>query len=97
MENIPVEVARTQGATTVIAVDMSAGSGVDEDLTLPWELADRVTTIMHMERNAQSPQGGEPGDHARVGTHRSSDFSGVTALIRPATTRRKAQMPRCAR
>ena len=93
VENIPVEAARAQGATTVIAVDMSADLGVDEDLDLPWELAGRVTTIMHLERNDQSRRKANLVITPDVGNHRASDFSGVDTLIMAGYTAARAQMP----
>lgn len=53
VSNIPVEQARRAGADIVIAVDTTSPLRRPEELDLPWEVADQVTTIMQLQRNEQ--------------------------------------------
>jgi predicted acylesterase/phospholipase RssA len=93
VENIPVEIAHGQGADKVVAVDMSAGLATDENLTLPWELAGRVTTIMHEERNRQSRAVADVVITPIVGAHKATEFTDIPALIRSGYDAAQAAMP----
>lgn len=53
-ENIPAEQALQEGAAFVVAVDVSTPVNPDEPIDLPWELADRVTTVLQLEQNEES-------------------------------------------
>ena len=92
-ENVPVNLAREQGADVVVAVDMSATPGSSENLTLPWELADRVTTIMQGERKGASLAHADVVITPDLDNHRTSDFSDVPVLIAAGYLAAKAQMP----
>jgi predicted acylesterase/phospholipase RssA len=80
IENIPVEAARSQGADVVVAVDVSSGLASDR-FDMPWELADRVTTVMQRERNAESRAKADVLIEPEVGPHPSTDFSDIPQLI----------------
>jgi NTE family protein len=80
IENIPVETARAQGADVVVAVDVSTGLSGDR-FDLPWELADRVTTVMHRERNNESRAAADVLLSPDIGPHKSTDFTGIAELI----------------
>ncbi|MGQ9853412.1 MAG: patatin-like phospholipase family protein [Candidatus Oleimicrobiaceae bacterium] len=53
VENIPVGEARAAGADLVIAVDTTSPLRKAEQMTMPWEVADQVTSIMQVERNRE--------------------------------------------
>jgi predicted acylesterase/phospholipase RssA len=92
VENIPVDIARSLGATVVIALDATTGlEGEGGDL--PWELADRVTTIMQGERNAQSLSRADVAITPDLGLHRSTDFTHVEELIDAGYCAAKAHLP----
>jgi NTE family protein len=93
IENVPVDVARGQGADVVVAVDISAGLETDDNLTLPWEVAGRVTTIMQAERNLKSCTAADAVITPNVGLHQSNDFTGIAELIDAGYKAAKAQMP----
>jgi len=80
IENIPVETARAQGADVVVAVDVSTGLSSDR-FDMPWELADRVTTVMQRQRNTDSRAGAEVLLTPDVGAHKSTDFTEIEGLI----------------
>jgi predicted acylesterase/phospholipase RssA len=92
IENIPVDAARAQGADRVIGVDVSSGldvSGID----MPWELADRVTTIMHRQRNAESCLHTDVLLIPDIGGHKSTDFTDIPQLIEAGYLAAKAHLP----
>ncbi|MFZ5432739.1 MAG: patatin-like phospholipase family protein [Calditrichota bacterium] len=93
IENIPVDIAREHGAEVVIAVDMSTGYEPGLDLDVPWELADRVTTIMHAERNRLSRHKADVVITPDVGGHKSSDFSHVSELIEAGYRAAREHLP----
>lgn len=92
IENIPAETARKLGADVVVAVDLSAGL-TDENFDMPWELADRVTTIMHRERNADSRALSDVLIAPEIGLHKSTDFTGIPQLIEAGYRAAKERMP----
>lgn len=92
IENIPVEISRQQGADYVIAVDLSTEIGSSEGLDMPWEVADRVTTIMHLERNRDSRELADVLISVETGSHKSTDFDSVDALIRAGYEATRAKM-----
>ncbi|MDZ7377734.1 MAG: patatin-like phospholipase family protein [candidate division KSB1 bacterium] len=53
VDNIPVRDARHAGAELVIAVDTTSPLREPHQMSLPWEVADQVTSIMQVERNRQ--------------------------------------------
>ncbi len=53
LDNLPVEETRAMGADVVIAIDCTANLRPREDMNLPWELMDQVTTIMQQEHNLE--------------------------------------------
>ena len=93
IENIPSETAREQGADFVIAVDLSTGIEPGDVVEAPWELADRVTTLMHVERNALSREQADIVITPDVGHHSSAEFTGVDSLIQAGYAAMKAAMP----
>ena len=48
--NLPVDVARSEGADIVIAVDITSRLRNRKELGAPWEIADQVTTIMMLKQ-----------------------------------------------
>jgi len=94
IENIPVEAARREGAEIVVAVDMSSGFERGGSTDLPWDLADRVTTLMHVERNDASRRLADLVITPDVGPHKASDFGDVDDLISAGYRAAKETMPR---
>ncbi len=93
IENIPVDIAIKQGADFVIAVDLSAVFQRGEEVAAPWELADRVTTLMHIERNEESRRKADLVITPEIGAHRSAEFTGVDSLIHAGYVAMKAAIP----
>ncbi|MDZ7372986.1 MAG: patatin-like phospholipase family protein [candidate division KSB1 bacterium] len=53
VDNIPVDETRKAGADMVIAIDTTSPLRGPQELDLPWEMADQVTTIMQLRRNEE--------------------------------------------
>ncbi|MDD5087640.1 MAG: patatin-like phospholipase family protein [bacterium] len=94
IENIPVEAARREGAEIVVAVDMSSGFEPGGSTDLPWDLADRVTTLMHIERNNASRRLADLVIAPDVGPHKASDFGDADSLISAGYRAAQENMPR---
>ncbi|MBU0509728.1 patatin-like phospholipase family protein [bacterium] len=94
IENIPVEIARANGADAVVAVDLSSGIETASDVELPWELADRVTTLMHAERNETSRRMADVVLTPDVGAHKASDFDHIEMLIEAGYAAARENMSR---
>ena len=81
IENIPVEITRQQGADIIIAIDLSTGITPEEPVNLPWELTDRVTTIMQKQRVEASREMADVVITPDIGSHSSTDFANIDSLI----------------
>ena len=81
IENIPVEITRQQGADIIIAIDLSTGITPEEPVNLPWELTDRVTTIMQKQRVEASREMADVVITPDIGSHSSTDFTNIDSLI----------------
>ncbi len=93
IENIPVDIAAQQGADFIIAVDLSTGFLPGQPINAPWELADRVTTLMHLDRNDASRQNADAVITPDIGLHGSAEFTGIDSLIRAGYAAMKAAIP----
>jgi predicted acylesterase/phospholipase RssA len=93
IENIPVDIARKQGADVVVAVDMTANLATDENMSLPWELVGRVTTILQESRKMASLAKADLVIAPDLDRHHVSDFSEIGVLISAGYLAAKAQMP----
>lgn len=82
LENIPVRAARHEGGEFIIAVDATMPVVPSERAEQPWELADRVTSIMHIDRNAQLLQSADFTLIPALAGYRSTDFGDADAIIR---------------
>lgn len=80
-ENIPVELARKEGALMVVAVDLTSDVNPNESIDLPWEIADRVTTILQSGQNVTSRYAADAVIVPQVGARSSSDFAHIDSMI----------------
>jgi predicted acylesterase/phospholipase RssA len=92
-ENIPVETARDEGGEVVVAVDLTTEVSTVNPLNQPWELADRVTAIMHAPRNIESLEFADVVIAPRIGTHDGGDFSATDSLIEEGYRATKRMIP----
>ncbi len=81
VQNLPVDEARSLGADLVIAVDTSSRLRTAEDLGLPWEIADQVTTIMQQEQLTSQMEEADVVIQPRLEDISNTDFSQITNLI----------------
>jgi len=89
-ENIPVQLAREEGALFVLAVDLTIPVNPKESMDQPWELVDRVTTILQANQNEKSRQGADLFVSPAIGDHSSTDFSYIDSLIHAGYAATKA-------
>lgn len=92
-ENIPVEIARHEGAYTVVAVDLASEVNPAEPIDQPWEIADRVTTILQLEQNKRSRQDADAVIVPDVAARSVTDFRDVRSLIDEGYRAAKEQIP----
>jgi NTE family protein len=81
VDNLPVDVALSESADIVVAVDMVSPLRPRNKLNAPWEIADQITTIMMQEAIRISRQKANLVITPRIGDHLSSDFTGLDSLI----------------
>ncbi len=81
VDNLPVDVARANGADIVIAVDVTSPLRPKEMLNAPWEVADQITTIMMQEANRISRSEADLVITPAIGEHLSSDFTGLDSMM----------------
>ncbi|MBK6767347.1 MAG: patatin-like phospholipase family protein [bacterium] len=92
-ENIPVDLANNEGGVVVVAVDLSSGVNPREPIDQPWEIADRVTTILQSERNIESRYAADAVIIPNVGKRSASDFSRIDSVIAAGYAATKAKIP----
>ena len=93
LENIPVKAARDEGGNFVIAVDATMPVTPNERAEQPWELADRVTSIMHIEEKSRLVESADFTLIPALGGFRSTDFDNVDAIIQSGYDAAKQAMP----
>ena len=92
-DNIPIEAARRQGMDVVIGVDASSNLLPPNQLALPWQIADQVTTIMQQERNERQKQMADVLISFKDLERTSLDFSELDSLIALGYRRMLEKMP----
>ncbi|MCC6475477.1 patatin-like phospholipase family protein, partial [bacterium] len=92
-ENIPVETARNEGGQFVVAVDLTTEVSTVNPLDQPWELADRVTAIMHAPRNEETLSFADVTIAPQIGAHDGMDFSAADSLIQSGYRETKRMIP----
>ncbi|MDZ7268836.1 MAG: patatin-like phospholipase family protein [candidate division KSB1 bacterium] len=97
LNNIPVDVVRRMGMEVVIAVDATSNLRSQEHLSMPWEFADQVTTIMQQERNREQAARADVLISLREEPRPSLDFSRLDSLIELGYQKTLAQMDRIRR
>lgn len=80
-DNLPVDVARENGSDITIAVDVTSPLRTADNMRVPWQLADQVTTIMMQEPTRESRKMADVLIEPNVGKHKASDFSEVDQLV----------------
>ncbi len=79
--NLPVHVARSEGADIVIAVDVTSPLRKKNEINAPWQIVDQATTIMaELERRMEREYADiliEPN----IGQRRNDDYSHLDQLV----------------
>lgn len=80
--NLPVHVARSEGADIVIAVDVTSPLRKKDEINAPWQIVDQATTIMAgLERRIEREYADvliEP----EIGQRRNDDYSDLEKLVK---------------
>ncbi len=82
VSNIPIDVAIQDGADLTVAVDVTSPLRPAERLTAPWEVADQIIGIMAQFSNEEQRSLADVLIRPEIGSHLSSDFTGLDSLIR---------------
>ena len=88
VSNIPVEQTYATGADLVLAVDTTSPLRKPEEINLPWEVADQVTTIMQRERNRRELARADVAIQVPFPDLTALDFKNIRAIYE--TGKRKA-------
>ncbi len=81
-ENLPTTVVREMSPNAfIIGVDCTAPISKQDIPDTPWEVADRVTTILQIDRNAQSLANADILIRPEVSAYSSTDFTMIDTLI----------------
>lgn len=80
-DNLPVDVALQEGGDFVIALDATSGLREKEDIGLPWEIADQVTTIMMQTPTEESRQKANFVIQPDLGNYKGGNFEEIDSLI----------------
>lgn len=80
-DNLPVDVALTNNADMVIAVDVTSPLRPPDQIKSPWQLADQVTSIMMQESTIESRNMADFLISPDLGEHGATDFTGFDSLV----------------
>ena len=94
VQNLPVEEIRVLDPDWIIAVDTSSRLRRREDLRLPWQVADQVTTILHQETLNAQLEAADIQIRPELGDLRNTDFSHADSLIQAGVRAAEEALPR---
>lgn len=80
--NIPVKETRDLGANLIIAVNASSPLYPEEELDLPWTIADQLVSIPMKILNDQQLEEADFIIQPKLGLRNNSDFSNLTEVIK---------------
>ncbi len=80
-DNLPVDVAIENDADLTIAVDVSSPLRKPDQMKMPWQLADQVTTIMMREPTQESRDLADFLIKPQIGEHSAGEFTHIDSLI----------------
>jgi NTE family protein len=81
VDNLPVDVAISQQADIIAAVDMASPLRPKSELNAPWEIVDQITTIMMQEGIKSARVKAHVVITPKMGNHLSSNFKDLDSLI----------------
>ncbi|HQU74077.1 MAG TPA: patatin-like phospholipase family protein, partial [Calditrichia bacterium] len=80
-DNLPVSVARENGAEMVVAGDVTAALRKADEMGTPWQIADQVTTIMMEPSNQASRRAADVLIRPELSDLPSADFTDAPQLV----------------
>ena len=80
-DNLPIDVAKACGAEFIIASDLSSPLRSEEDLEVPWEIADQVIGIMMKNRLAKKKKTADILISPDLGQQTPGDWSNISGSI----------------
>ncbi len=92
VSNLPVGVVKNMGADIIIASDMSTVLRKKDELKLPWEIADQVTTIMSRSAYEKKKNQADILIRPNVPNINNTDFSKIDSLIAAGEKAAELQM-----
>jgi NTE family protein len=81
LSNLPVDVARREGANIIITVDVTSPLRTAKMLNAPWEFAEQLMGVMMQEANQLSRQKSDVIIRPAMEERSSSDFSNPESII----------------
>lgn len=81
VSNIPTTIAQENEADLIIAVNTSSPLKSEEELKLPWNIADQMVSIPMKILNDQELAAADFVIEPNIGTHENSDFTNLAELI----------------
>ncbi|MGB2868122.1 MAG: patatin-like phospholipase family protein [Bacteroidota bacterium] len=92
--NIPVDVARDEGAEIVVAVDVTSPLRPAHKINAPWEIGEQLMGIMMQMANRTALEKADLVITPNLGGHISSDFTGLDSLIELGERATELAIPR---
>jgi NTE family protein len=81
LSNMPVEIARANGADIVVSVDVTSPLRPPDKLNAPWEIAEQIMGVMMQKQNEEARRKSDVVIQPALGEHLSTDFTGLEELV----------------
>lgn len=94
LDNIPVDEVKNFGADVTIGVNTTSPLRKKEELQLPWEVADQVTTIMQQQKNQEQLEKADIVITLADVLSSSSNQNNIDSLYNEGLKRTKQQLPK---
>lgn len=79
--NVPVQLAKETGADYVIAFNTTSPLNSEDELTLPWNVADQLVSIPMRRLSSQQLKMANVVIEPALGRKRNNDFSGLDTIV----------------
>jgi NTE family protein len=93
LSNLPVDVARREGASIIITVDVTSPLRTAKMLNAPWEFAEQLMGVMMQEANKLSRQKSDVVIRPSMEERTSSDFSNPESIITTGEAAARSVLP----
>ncbi|HWF43599.1 MAG TPA: patatin-like phospholipase family protein [Candidatus Kapabacteria bacterium] len=93
LDNIPVDIARSMGASEVIVSNATARLRSREELTTPWDVADQVISLMMQRENVKQLQHSDIIITPDLPEVTDIDFRNIDSMIEEGRMAARAMLP----